>query len=47
LPGADARRRPRGAPDYQFTGTKSDKVKQIGNAVCTRVAKALCLEALG
>lgn len=27
--------------DYQFTGTKTDTVKQIGNAVCPEVAAAL------
>jgi DNA (cytosine-5)-methyltransferase 1 len=32
--------------DYEFTGTKTDHVKQIGNAVSVRVAQALCLSAL-
>lgn len=32
--------------DYKFTGTKSDQVKQIGNAVPRRLARALCLAAL-
>ena len=27
--------------DYQFTGTKTEVVKQIGNAVCPMMAKAL------
>jgi DNA (cytosine-5)-methyltransferase 1 len=31
---------------YKFTGTKSDQVKQIGNAVPRRLARALCLAAL-
>jgi len=35
--------RAQGFPDsYNFTGTKSDVVKQIGNAVPTNIAKALC-----
>ena len=29
--------------DYMFKGNREDKVKQIGNAVCVRTAKALCL----
>jgi DNA (cytosine-5)-methyltransferase 1 len=33
--------------DYQFTGTKSDQVKQIGNAVPRNLARAICLAALG
>jgi DNA (cytosine-5)-methyltransferase 1 len=33
--------------DYQFTGTKSEQVKQIGNAVPRRMARALCLAAIG
>lgn len=28
-------------PDYEFTGTKSDITKQIGNAVCVNLAAAL------
>ena len=32
--------------DYQFTGNKSEQVKQIGNAVPRRLARALCLAAL-
>jgi DNA (cytosine-5)-methyltransferase 1 len=28
--------------DYQFSGNKTDKVKQIGNAVPVRTATALC-----
>jgi len=32
--------------DYIFTGTKTDQVKQIGNAVPRRLARALCLAAL-
>lgn len=27
--------------DYRFTGTKTDAVKQIGNAVCPQLAAAL------
>lgn len=27
--------------DYKFTGTKTEVVKQIGNAVCPMMAKAL------
>ena len=30
--------------DYQFAGNKGEIVKQIGNAVPGRTAKALCLE---
>jgi DNA (cytosine-5)-methyltransferase 1 len=30
---------------YQFTGNKTDQVRQIGNAVCPPVAKALAMEA--
>jgi DNA (cytosine-5)-methyltransferase 1 len=33
--------------DYKFSGTKRDIVKQIGNSVPRRLAKALCLAALG
>jgi DNA (cytosine-5)-methyltransferase 1 len=33
-------------PDYKFTGNKSDQVKQIGNAVPRRLARALCLAVL-
>lgn len=33
--------------DYEFTGTKSDAVKQIGNAVPRNTARALVLAALG
>lgn len=32
--------------DYAFTGTKTEHVKQIGNAVSVRTARALCLSAL-
>jgi len=32
--------------DYQFTGNKGDKIKQIGNAVPVRTATALCRELL-
>lgn len=28
--------------DYQFAGTKTDRVKQIGNAVPVQLARALC-----
>lgn len=39
--------RAQGFPDdYVFTGNREDTVKQIGNAVCVGVAKALCLELL-
>jgi DNA (cytosine-5)-methyltransferase 1 len=31
-----------GFEGYQFTGTKTDIVRQIGNAVSVRTAKALC-----
>lgn len=34
-------------PDYEFTGNRSQKVKQIGNAVPRKTAKALCLSLLG
>jgi len=34
-------------PDFTFNGTLEEKVKQIGNAVCREVAKALCLSVLG
>ena len=27
--------------DYQFTGNRADVVKQIGNAVCPKMAQAL------
>jgi DNA (cytosine-5)-methyltransferase 1 len=33
--------------DYAFTGTKTEHVKQIGNAVSVRTAQALCVAALG
>jgi DNA (cytosine-5)-methyltransferase 1 len=33
--------------DYAFTGTKTEHVKQIGNAVSVRTARALCVAALG
>jgi DNA (cytosine-5)-methyltransferase 1 len=33
--------------DYSFTGTKTDQVKQIGNAVPRNLARALVLAALG
>jgi site-specific DNA-cytosine methylase len=29
-------------PDYQFTGNREQKVKQIGNAVPLKTAAALC-----
>ena len=32
--------------DYEFAGNKSEKVKQIGNAVPVQTARALCREAL-
>jgi DNA (cytosine-5)-methyltransferase 1 len=32
--------------DYKFTGTRVEQVKQIGNAVPTQLAKALCRAAL-
>lgn len=32
--------------DYQFTGTREEQVKQIGNAVPTQLARALCRAAL-
>ena len=32
--------------DLTFAGTKSDQVKQIGNAVPRRLARALCAELL-
>lgn len=39
--------RAQGFPDsYEFTGTKSDMIKQIGNAVPTRLAKALVRAAI-
>lgn len=31
-----------GFDDYQFSGSKTDKVRQIGNAVAVRTAEALC-----
>ena len=34
-------------PDwYEFTGTREAKIKQIGNAVAVRMAKAHCLSLL-
>lgn len=35
-----------GFDDYQFTGTKTDQVRQVGNAVSVRTAEALCMAAL-
>ena len=32
--------------NYKFAGTKSDQVKQIGNAVCPALAEALIAAAL-
>lgn len=32
--------------DYRFAGTKGDAVRQIGNAVSVRTARAICMEAL-
>lgn len=32
--------------DYKFTGTKTDQVKQIGNAVPRRLARAIVAAAL-
>lgn len=32
---------------YDFTGSKTDQVRQIGNAVAVNIAKALCLSLLG
>ena len=32
--------------DYRFLGTKTDVVRQIGNAVVVEVSKALCLSLL-
>lgn len=32
--------------DYKFTGTRADQVRQIGNAVPTQLARALCRAAL-
>ena len=32
--------------DYQFSGSKADQVRQIGNAVPVRTAQALCEEIL-
>lgn len=34
-------------PDYQFTGNKTEVVKQIGNAVPRRLARALAAAAIG
>jgi len=34
-------------PGYQFTGTKTEQIKQIGNAVPRNLAKALVLAVLG
>jgi DNA (cytosine-5)-methyltransferase 1 len=31
-----------GFDGYEFAGTKTDQVRQIGNAVAVRTAKALC-----
>ncbi len=36
-----------GFDGYEFAGTKTDQVKQIGNAVSVRTAKALCGEIMG
>lgn len=36
-----------GFNDYQFAGNKTEKVRQIGNAVPVNLAKALCKEILG
>jgi DNA (cytosine-5)-methyltransferase 1 len=33
-------------PDYEFTGNREDRVRQVGNAVPVRTAKALCLSML-
>jgi len=33
-------------PEYRFSGNKGDQVKQVGNAVSVRTAKALCAEVL-
>ncbi|MEM9597412.1 MAG: DNA cytosine methyltransferase [Acidobacteriota bacterium] len=33
--------------DFQFAGTKTDVVRQIGNAVPVHTAESLCLEVLG
>lgn len=33
--------------DYKFTGSRAEQVKQIGNAVPTQLARALCRAALG
>ena len=32
--------------DHRFAGNKGDQVRQIGNAVCPPLARALALEAL-
>lgn len=36
-----------GFDGYEFAGTKTDQVRQIGNAVSVRTAKALCGEIIG
>jgi DNA (cytosine-5)-methyltransferase 1 len=33
-------------PGYRWAGTKTERVKQIGNSVCVRVSAALCASAL-
>ena len=35
-----------GFDGYEFAGTKTDQVRQIGNAVAVRTAEALCGEML-
>lgn len=36
-----------GFDGYEFAGTKTDQVRQIGNAASVRTAKALCGEIIG
>lgn len=44
---ADELSRAMGFPDgYQFHGTREEKVRQIGNAVCVNLSKALVRAAL-